>query len=368
MTIVGLYSDSRILGGAERSLLNLAAAYRGDFDIVVCSPHPELVEAAESIEGVRTHRLRTRTAPVAGTWDHRREFRRLGIQLLQVTLANPFASRPAILGGVLARIPTIGVEQLVLPSRRRRGSFVKRCTAALQAGVVAVGERSAEDLGEYFAIRPHRITVVHNGVPARAYDRPTPGSTPLVGCAARLEDQKGVDLLLQAMTQVPEARREILGDGGRRRSLEQLRDELGLADRVTFRGWIDDAPAVMAGWDIFALASRDEAFPLTIVEAMLAGTPVIATDVGSVAEAVRHDDTGLLVESGDIDAMAAAIRRLIDDVELRARFTERGREHASTNFTDTAMADGYERLWRAVLDGADGRSSGRPARGSGRSG
>lgn len=226
---------------------------------------------------------------------------------------------------------------------------MKRGLARLQAGTIAVGSGSADDLHRYFGIPRRSISVVHNGVADRPFTRPPLGSPPVVGCAARLEDQKGIDFLLQAMAQIPDARLVLVGDGERRGALGQQARELGIADRVEFKGWLENAGDEIAAFDVFALASRDEAFPLTIVEAMLSGTPVVATDVGSVSEAVIDSVTGLLVPSGDVPALVVAIRRLLDDAHLRDRLATAARAHASRNFTDVAMAEGYDRVWTQIL-------------------
>lgn len=349
MTTIGLYTDSDIVGGAERSMLNLAAAYHGEANLVMLSSNTHLLRAFNHAEGVKSTLITSRSSFRHAVLDHRTQFRELGLDLLQVTLANPFTSRAALLGGVLARIPTVAVEQLVLPSRRRRGRVMKRAITRLQAATIAVGSGSAEELHRFFGIPRRRISVVHNGVADRPFTRPPIGSPPVVGCAARLEDQKGIDFLLQAMAQIPEARLVLVGDGERREALEQQAQALGMADRVEFKGWLDDAGAEIAAFDVFALASRDEAFPLTIVEAMLSGTPVVATDVGSVAEAVIDSVTGLLVPAGDVPALVAAVRRLLADGDLRDRLATAARAHAERHFTDTAMAEGYDRVWSQVL-------------------
>ncbi|MBP9051841.1 MAG: glycosyltransferase [Ilumatobacteraceae bacterium] len=349
MTTIGLYTDSEVLGGAERSLLNLVAAYHGTAKLVVLSTNRHFLREIDHMEGIDSTFLHARSSFLGAVIDHRRQFRELGLDLVQVTLANPFTSRAALLGGVLARIPTVAVEQLVLPSRRRRGSVFKRLLAGAQAGTIAVGSASADDLTRYFGIPRHSITVVHNGVAESEFVRPPTSSPPVVGCAARLEDQKGIDLLLRAMAQIPDARLVLVGDGDRRIALEQQAAELGITDRVDFVGWLPDARQQIASFDVFALASRDEAFPLTIVEAMLSGTPVVATDVGSVAEAVIDSVTGLLVPAGDVPALVVALRRMLDDAQLRDRLALAARSHAVEHFTDVAMAEGYDRVWRSIL-------------------
>jgi glycosyltransferase involved in cell wall biosynthesis len=102
-------------------------------------------------------------------------------------------------------------------------------------------------------------------------------------------------------------------------------------------------------FDIIALPSRSEGFPLVVVEAMLAARPVVATRVGSVAEAVSDGETGLLVNKDDVDSLAAALRRLRDDPALRVRLGRCGREVAIARFTVEHMVERYERIWHEVL-------------------
>ncbi len=347
---VGLYSDSAIIGGAERSLLHLLAAYAGPATLVVCSPAPELLAAA----AVAAPEVEVHLVPPASSWlatvrHHRSAFRSLDLDLLQVTLANPFASRPALLAGISLRVPTVAVEQLVLPARRRRGRAMKRLTARALAASVSVGARSADDLGTYFGIPRTAVTVIHNGVPDDTVTPIEVGPRPTVGCAARLEDQKRLDLLLAAIASLPGVRVMLVGDGSCRDDLGRQAEALGIADRVEFVGWVDDARPYVAGLDAFVLPSREESFPLTIVEAMLAGTPVVATDVGSVSEAVIDGQTGLLVPPGDVPALTHAIDRVVSEPGLGAQLAGRARTLAEERFTAAAMAQAYDRLWQEIL-------------------
>ncbi|MEO8692363.1 MAG: glycosyltransferase [Acidimicrobiales bacterium] len=348
---VGLYSDSAFVGGAERSLLNVVKAYRGAAELVVCSPSEGLLsECASAMPDVLTHLISSRVSLAKGILDHRRAFRELQLDLLQVTLCNPFTARPALLAGYSLRLPTIAVEQLVLPAQRRRGALLKHATALPLAAHVAVGSASADDLHNFFGIRRSSVTVIHNGVTEEAVEPVAFAARPVVGCAARLEDQKHVDLLLDALAELDDARAVIVGDGYRRSDLERQTASLGMLDRVDFIGWVADARPYIAGFDVFVLPSRDEAFPLTIVEAMFNSTPVVATDVGSVREAIIDGVTGLLVPPSDLSALVAAVRRILDEPGLADRLTANALTLAGERFTATAMAESYDRLWTGVLD------------------
>jgi glycosyltransferase involved in cell wall biosynthesis len=348
---IGLYSDGPVIGGAERALLNLVAAYRGAATLVVASPSESLLaSAAAEARPVEGHLITTRRPFAAAVRDHRAALRALDLDLLQVTRNNPFAARAAVVAGLTLRLPIIAVEQLVLPARRRQGRLLTRAMAAPLAAHVTVGRATADDLHRYFGIPRSSITVIHNGVPDDGVEPVSFPSRPVVGCAARFEDQKRLDLLLQAVARLPTVHVVLVGDGTGRPALEELAASLGMRERLAITGWQPDARPYIAGFDVFVLPSRDEAFPLTIVEAMLSSTPVVATDVGSVREAVIDGETGLLVPSGDPAALAGAIGRVLDERGLGARLVANARALASKEFTSTAMAAAYDRLWTGLLE------------------
>ena len=144
---------------------------------------------------------------------------------------------------------------------------------------------------------------------------------PTLAFAGRLMAAKALDVALDAMASVPEASLVIVGDGLDRAALEQQRDALGLAERVSFVGGLgrEGVLRMFRAADAVLLSSRWENFPHVIVEALAVGTPVISSAVGGVPEVVRDGENGLLVPAGDVEALAAAIRRLLGDDELRAR-------------------------------------------------
>jgi len=132
--------------------------------------------------------------------------------------------------------------------------------------------------------------------------------------------------------------------------LVDLADTLELGGRVHFLGWSAEPRRHFSTFDLCAVPSRIEAFPLVVVEAMLAGLPVVASEVGSVADAVVDGETGLLVPPDDPDALAAALRALLDDPERMKLMGLRGRERARQRFTAEAMAARFESLYAELLE------------------
>ena len=351
---VAFYTDAGELGGAELSLGNLLAAL---------SPRVEaaIVGTSEDVVGrLAQYRPLARTivvSPIDGPLDassirdHVRAFRRLRPDIVHVNLNHPWACGWAQLAAIAtpgARV--IAVEHLPRPPLHRWDPLLKRLVEKGLDAHVVVGRRSADELGDLAHIPRGRLTTIHNGVRAVELE-PTPRVSAgfVIGSLGRLHAQKGYDVLVRALVSLEGVTAVIVGGGEERAALLDLAEELGVRDRLVLRDWSDEARSCLTSFDVFVLPSRFEAFPLTIVEAMLAGVPVVASDVGSVVEAVLDGSTGLLVPPGDAEALADAVRGLAEDPERRRELGERGRRRALELFTAEAMAARYEALYDEVL-------------------
>jgi glycosyltransferase involved in cell wall biosynthesis len=214
---------------------------------------------------------------------------------------------------------------------------------------VGVGERTSREIEELVGLPSGSVLTIHNGVPDETpatAARPRPG--PLIGAIGRLEPQKGYDILIRALRQIDDATLVLIGDGSERSALEQLAGRVGVADRVHWLGWSDDARRHLETFDVFAFPSRFEGFPLAVLEALLARRAVVASDVGSTAEAVRDGETGLLVPPEDSAALACAIRKLLAEAELRQRLGEQGRQLVLDRFTAGHMTRRFESLYEEL--------------------
>jgi glycosyltransferase involved in cell wall biosynthesis len=150
--------------------------------------------------------------------------------------------------------------------------------------------------------------------------------------------QKALGIALEAVAAVPDVTLVIAGDGPDRAALERQARELGLETRVRFLGSVsrEQVLRLFRAADASVLSSAWENFPHTVVEALAAGCPVIATAVGGVPEVIREGENGLLVPANDVPALAAAIRRLFDDEELRRRLAQAAPESVA-GYTEEAM-------------------------------
>ena len=120
---------------------------------------------------------------------------------------------------------------------------------------------------------------------------------------------------------------------------------MGLAAAVRLLGTVDDVPSLLAASDVGLLSSVSEGIPLFLIEAMASGVPVVATRVGGIPEVVDHEQQGLLVPSGDAEALAAALGRLRSDAELRTALAEAGPQRARDRFSLEAMLAAYSELY-----------------------
>ncbi len=207
-----------------------------------------------------------------------------------------------------------------------------------------------------------RTRVVHNGI-APAGPGPTnprvaelrAAGGPVVALVTLLRPGKGVETLLDAFARVagehPGARLAIAGDGLERGALEARARQRGIAGAVHFLGLTRDAEEVLRGADLFVSPSWAESFPYVVLEAMALGLPVVATEVGGVAEAVEDGRTGLLVPPRDPEALAAAISRLISEPARADDMGERGRRRVALRFSRDHMAGAIAAVYREVLPG-----------------
>jgi len=217
---------------------------------------------------------------------------------------------------------------------------------------MTVSEEEAEDARRLW-INRHAVAVgngrdpaiYHPDAEARARIRAELGAAPdavVVTIVARLVRHKGFPELAAAMASVPNAELWVVGnrlEGDRGPDMEALLRGAGLGARLRLLGYRADTAAILAASDIFALPSHFEGLPMSIIEAMLTGLPVVAANVSGPREQVVDGATGYLVPAGEVAPLADALRRLAEAPELRASTGEAGRARALEKFTERAVAD-----------------------------
>jgi glycosyltransferase involved in cell wall biosynthesis len=348
------YTDTTALGGADLALAHLLERLDPGIDVAVAGISVPIIErVARGRPGATVDLIR---APRSGhdaraLASHVSRIRSFRPDIVHASLASPWSCQYAIAASALLAHPrVVAVYQLPRPPLHARQRTSKRFTSRAVTRHVGVGDRTSREVERLVGLASGTVQTIHNGVPDEPLtppDRPVPG--PIVGTMGRFEPQKGFDVLIRALRDVPHATGVIVGDGGERAGLHTLAQRIGVDDRILWLGWSEDRRSYLPWFDVFVLPSRFEGFPLALLEALLAERAVVATDVGSVAEAVLDGESGLLVPSDDPGALAAAIVRLLGDDALRRRMGARGRELVQSRFTASHMTRSFERLYDEIL-------------------
>lgn len=365
LTVLHLISSEGYYG-AESMMITLAAALGREghnpvVGVFADSRRPH-IEAAEE-----AHRrgLVVEKVPCRGRWDWaavghaRRILKRHGVDVL-----HTHGYKADLYGYAAAwqRRTALVSTCHNWPDRRplmRAYAALDRILLRRFNGVAAASEPVAEvlrDWGVAASALPNGVEMARfrDANPALRLEM-APGCRRLAGFVGRLVPGKGGAVLLEAARTVITARPDtafvFVGDGPCRREWESLAGQLGIARNVIFAGVRNDMANVYASLDMLVLPSFEEALPMTVLEAMAAARPVVATPVGSVPRAVLAGVTGLLVAPGDAAGLARTVLQLLDNPELAVRLGRQARDHVERNFSSETMAAAYLQLYERALAG-----------------
>jgi len=284
------------------------------------------------------------------------------VHLLKPDLLHAHSSKAGALGRLAARLA--GVPSIFtahgwafargVPRIQRWMALPCEWIAARCCQKIIVVSEADYALGESRGIAPHAGTVViHNGIPdhpSRAQPDGDSGQPARIASVARFAPQKDQSTLLQALAGVPFDYRLILvGDGPTRTHIESQAKALEISNQVEFLGARNDVAEILSRSHIFALTSHWEGFPLSILEAMRAGLPVLASSVGGVNEAVVDGETGFLVPRGDVAAVRDRLRQLLADPQLRSRMGAAGRRRFQQLFSLERMLEETVNVYREAV-------------------
>ena len=245
---------------------------------------------------------------------------------------------------------------------------IHRRTLSRATRVIAVSEAVARELRASQIVSDQQIAVVPNGIDVERFKKTCAGLDPgsflrsrqlrvddrLVGSIGELRTLKRHDDFIRAaaliLKKFPETQFVLAGvdtseKGEVRHQLEQLVSELGLKERFHFLGWMDDADKLLCAMDVFVSASETESFGLAIVEAMAAGTAVVATATEGAKEVIEDQKTGLLVPIGDVERIAGSVINLLSDPEKRRTIATQSAQSAATRFSLDRMVNEIEKIY-----------------------
>lgn len=189
----------------------------------------------------------------------------------------------------------------------------------------------------------------HRAAPVKRSEFFTPASASLVFALGRLHENKGFDVLLEAIARTPNVYLWLAGDGPLRQQLEKQAEQLAVKPRVRFLGWREDVAALFAACDLFVCPSRHEPLGNVVIEAWAQGVPVVAADSLGPGTLIDHMETGVLVPTDDAQTLAGAIRHVLEDRGLRARIARAGREAYEARFTENQVVEQYLAFFQRIL-------------------
>jgi glycosyltransferase involved in cell wall biosynthesis len=353
------------VGGAQSYVASLLPALAERYDVVLAAHGGGPLREAAADAGVRFLPLQHVRRPVrpwrdlAGLIELARILRRERPQILHAS-----SSKAGVLGRLAAAATRVPVRFFTVhgwafsaysgvPSLLYR--VVDRLMEPLTTVTICVSDNELSAGLEAGTCSAERTVVIRNAVDVSAaarsrHDR----ATPRLIAVGRLKAPKDFLTLIRAFAALPEESFEalIVGDGPDRAVLEAEIGRFGLDGRVRLVGERSDVPALLADSDVFVLSSRSEGLPVSVLEAMAAELPVVASDVGGLAELVVDGETGILVPPGDAPALASALGRLIEDRDRRRTLGAAGRARAEADFDLASFRRAHLELYESRLAGA----------------
>ncbi len=355
------------VGGLERVVLDLARAGRSldQQALIVCLERPGALATEAARQGAHVVSLDkppgVRPALVGQLCNVLRRLRPQVVHTHQIT-ALFYAGPAARLAGVPVVVHT---EHGKNYAPRRRTRWVGRLAGAWTQTFFGVSEDIVDEVRGLRVVPSHKLRFAPNGIDPAPFAVPSqveslkrqlgiPVGDQVVGTVGRLTEIKCQHVLLRGFAQAAQSRTDLrlllVGDGPSRAALEALAEQLGVHRRVHFAGYQARPQDYLPLMDLFALTSRSEGMPLTVLEAWAARVPVVATRVGGLPRLIDDGRTGWLIPAFDPAALAAAMRKLLTDAALRERLILAGEREVQTTYHLDAMAERYDVHYRELLE------------------
>lgn len=341
--------------------LALALLAQGHHPIVLTGGSGPYVESLRE-RGVETFTLESLVSPISPLRDLRAlgELRSL-LRALRPDLLSTHSSKAGILGRMAGRslgIPVIFTAHgwAFTPGVPQRDAtvyrWIERVAAPLASKIITVSEFDRQLALTRRIASSDKVVTIHNGMPDIGQElRADPARTPVrLAMVARFEPQKDHATLFTALAGLRHEpwQLDLIGNGPLLSEAKSMTQRLELSDRVQFWGQRMDVDALLSKAQVAMLITNWEGFPRSILEAMRAGLPVIASAVGGIAESVRDGETGFTVVQGDVEGLRRRLKQLLSDPELRVRMGQAARRLYEQNFTLARTVDRTLAIYREV--------------------
>jgi glycosyltransferase involved in cell wall biosynthesis len=364
MKIVHVLTRGDVVGGAQSHVRDLSLELRRlGHEVSVITGAPGIFTEQLRQAGIPWQQVRSLVRPLRPHLDLA-AFVQLwcALRALQPDVVCAHTAKAGSLGRAAARlhhIPSVftphGWSMFDRTSFQPKPLFcwAEYLAARLGTSVINVCESERALAQQCGVCPPGSLEVVHNGIAEipLARLRPVDAQPPLMVMVARFAAQKDHSTLLQALSGLLSMRWRLLlvGMGDREIHVVRQVDALGLADRVRILPPGTDVAHLLMQAQIFVLSTHFESLPISILEAMRAGLPVVATDVGGISESVQHEKTGLLVSHGDVAGLRETLARVMADPALRLALGSAGQNLWATQFTSSVMAARTVEVYKRAL-------------------
>ncbi len=345
-------------GGQNQALLLLKGLRARGHSAELVAPVGSALQQRARAAGIPVHAVERHFLRARAAAQLRRLTKKLDCSLVHVN--EPHALTAAWLARTHRRVPLLVSRRVGYPISRNRFARMRYDAAAC---IIAISRWSAERV-IHSGIPESKLAIVYEGIeiPARPSSEQraearsrwgVPADAPLLGCVGVLSPDKGQEWLIRALAELrkkfPSARLLLAGDGPCRERLQRLAEKAGIADAVIFAGFIPDVESVYAAMDVFLLPSFFEALSNALMSAMACAIPSIAFNLGGPAEIIEDGTSGLLVEPANVEALCAAIAKVLSNANFAESLGEKGRQRIEQEFSADKMVDGIIDVYDAIL-------------------
>jgi glycosyltransferase involved in cell wall biosynthesis len=368
LRIALLITGAKNMGGAQAHVRDLAVGLRsrGHDCTVLVGPPEGLFQTELRDIGIKVKVLRSFLKPLHPLRDLR-AFAELLLELrrMKPDLLAAHTAKAGFLGRLAAMclgIPCVFTPHGVSIIDRKTGGpqtvflTLERLAGKFGAKMITVCEAERLLVKQWRILKPEKVAVVHNGIPTSSLTSDQGHEPPVISMVARFDTQKDHMTLLRALAELTSWAwtLRLIGCGPLMHAVEQLATELGIRHRIEFLGERADIPELLSNSQIFVLTTHWEAFPISILEAMRAGLPVVATDVGGIAEAVEDGTTGFLVPPSDYRRLKQSLSVLLEQPSMRVLQGEAGHRRFHKDFEVDSMVTSTLAMYGDMVAASDG--------------